>query len=154
AGGVPQVLKILMNAGMVHGDCITITGRTMAEELKEVPDEPPAGQDIIRPISSPPYDQGHIAILRGNLAPEGSVAEISGSKGRKCTGRASVFEDEPSAMKAILDGRIVAGDIMVLRYLGPRGGPGMPEMLAPPSALVGKGLGGSLALITVGRFFG
>lgn len=126
----------------------------MAEELKEVPDEPPAGQDIIRPISSPLYDQGHIAILRGNLALEGSVAKISGIKVRKFTGRARVFEDEPSALKAILDGRIVAGDIMVLRYLGPRGGPGMPEMLAPTSALVGKGLGESVALITDGRFSG
>jgi len=154
AGGIPQVLKILLNAGLVHGDCMTITGRTLAEELKEVPDAPRADQQVIFPIDKALYKAGHLAILRGNLSPEGSVAKITGLKSPVMTGPARVFDDEQSALAAILDGRIVAGDVMVLRYLGPRGAPGMPEMLAPTSAIVGAGLGESVGLITDGRFSG
>ena len=154
AGGVPQVMKMLLNAGLLHGDCITITGKTVAENLKDVPDEPPAGQDVIRPFGAPLYKQGHLAILKGNLSPEGAVAKITGLKNPVITGPARVFNDEQSALKAILDGRIKAGDVMVLRYLGPKGGPGMPEMLAPTGALIGAGLGESVGLITDGRFSG
>ena len=154
AGGVPQVMKMLLNAGLLHGDCITITGKTVAENLKDVPDEPPAGQDVIRPFDAPLYKQGHLAILKGNLSPEGAVAKITGLKNPVITGPARVFNDEQSALKAILDGRIKAGDVMVLRYLGPKGGPGMPEMLAPTGALIGAGLGESVGLITDGRFSG
>ena len=154
AGGIPQVMKILLKAGLLHGDCLTITGQTMAEVLVDVPDEPRADQDVIRPISKPMYKQGHLAILKGNLSPEGCVAKITGLKNPVMTGPARVFDDEQSALKAILDGKIVAGDVMVLRYLGPKGGPGMPEMLAPTSALVGEGLGESVGLITDGRFSG
>lgn len=154
AGGVPQVLKILLNAGLIHGDCMTITGRTLAEELEHVPDEPRADQEVIRPISRPIYDEGHLAILKGNLATEGAVAKISGLKNPVITGPARVFDDEPSAMEAILRDRIRPGDVMVLRYLGPKGGPGMPEMLAPTSAIIGRGLGESVGLITDGRFSG
>jgi len=154
AGGIPQVMKILLKAGLLHGDCITITGQTMAEVLADVPDEPRADQDVIRPISNPMYKQGHLAILRGNLSPEGCVAKITGLKNPVMTGPARVFDDEHSALKAILDGKIVAGDVMVLRYLGPKGGPGMPEMLAPTGALIGAGLGESVGLITDGRFSG
>ncbi|HLS57043.1 MAG TPA: dihydroxy-acid dehydratase, partial [Zeimonas sp.] len=154
AGGIPQVLKILLNAGLVHGDCVTITGRTLAEELKAVPDAPRPDQDVIFPIDKALYSQGHLAILKGNLSPEGSVAKITGLKNPVITGPARVFDDEQSALAAILDGRIVAGDVMVLRYLGPRGAPGMPEMLAPTSAIIGAGLGESVGLITDGRFSG
>jgi len=154
AGGVPQVMKMLLNAGLLHGDCITITGKTVAENLKDVPDEPPAGQDVIRPFDAPLYKQGHLAILKGNLSPEGAVAKITGLKNPVITGPARVFNDEQSALKAILDGRIKAGDVMVLRYLGPKGGPGMPEMLAPTGALIGAGLGERVGLITDGRFSG
>ncbi|RRD56960.1 dihydroxy-acid dehydratase [Comamonadaceae bacterium OH2545_COT-014] len=154
AGGIPQVMKILLNAGLLHGDCLTITGKTVAENLKDVPDVPPAGQDVIRPIDQPLYAQGHLAILKGNLSPEGSVAKITGLKNPVITGPARVFDDEQSALKAILDGKIQAGDVMVLRYLGPKGGPGMPEMLAPTGALIGAGLGESVGLITDGRFSG
>lgn len=154
AGGVPQVLKILLNAGLIHGDCMTITGRTLAEELEHVPDEPRADQEVIRPISRPIYDEGHLAILKGNLATEGAVAKISGLKNPVITGPARVFDDEPSAMEAILGDRIRSGDVVVLRYLGPKGGPGMPEMLAPTSAIIGRGLGESVGLITDGRFSG
>ncbi|MFA5663190.1 dihydroxy-acid dehydratase [Castellaniella sp.] len=154
AGGVPQVMKILLNAGLLHGDCITITGQTIAEVLADVPDAPPADQNIIFPISQALYPEGHLAILRGNLAELGAVAKITGLKNPAITGPARVFDDEPSAMDAILAGRIKAGDVMVLRYLGPKGGPGMPEMLAPTSALVGEGLGDSVGLITDGRFSG
>lgn len=154
AGGVPQVMKMLLNAGLLHGDCITITGKTVAENLKDVPDEPPAGQDVIRPFDAPLYKQGHLAILKGNLSPEGAVAKITGLKNPVITGPARVFNDEQSALKAILDGSIKAGDVMVLRYLGPKGGPGMPEMLAPTGALIGAGLGESVGLITDGRFSG
>ncbi len=154
AGGIPQVMKILLNAGLLHGDCMTITGKTIAETLKDIPDQPPAGQDVIRPINQPMYEQGHLAILKGNLSPEGSVAKITGLKNPVITGPARVFDDEQSALKAILDGKIQAGDVMVLRYLGPKGGPGMPEMLAPTGALIGAGLGESVGLITDGRFSG
>jgi dihydroxy-acid dehydratase len=154
AGGIPQVLKILLKAGLLHGDCMTITGRTMAEELANVPDSPRADQDVIRPIDQPIYAQGHLAILKGNLSPEGCVAKITGLKNPVITGPARVFNDEQSALAAILEGRIQAGDVMVLRYLGPQGAPGMPEMLAPTSALIGAGLGESVGLITDGRFSG
>lgn len=154
AGGIPQVMKILLGAGLLHGDCMTITGQTIAETLADVPNEPRADQDVIRPIGNPMYPQGHLAILKGNLSPEGSVAKITGLKNPAMTGPARVFDNEQSALKAILEGRIHAGDVMVLRYLGPKGGPGMPEMLAPTSALVGEGLGESVGLITDGRFSG
>ncbi|KQP18323.1 dihydroxy-acid dehydratase [Pseudorhodoferax sp. Leaf267] len=153
AGGIPQVMKVLLDAGLLHGDCITITGKTIAETLADVP-ALRADQDVIRPIDKPMYDEGHLAILKGNLSPEGAVAKITGLKNPVITGPARVFDDEQSALKAILDGKIVAGDVMVLRYLGPKGGPGMPEMLAPTGALIGAGLGESVGLITDGRFSG
>jgi len=133
---------------------MTITGKTVAENLKDIPDVPRADQDVILPIDKPMYAQGHLAILKGNLSPEGAVAKITGLKNPVITGPARVFDDEQSALKAILDGKIVAGDVMVLRYLGPKGGPGMPEMLAPTGALIGAGLGESVGLITDGRFSG
>ncbi|MCG6122691.1 MAG: dihydroxy-acid dehydratase [Microvirga sp.] len=154
AGGVPQVLKLLLNAGLLHGDCVTITGRTLAEELAHVPDAPPAGQDVIRPVEAPIYAEGHLAILKGNLAPDGSVAKITGLKSTSITGPARVFDDEQSAMDAIQSDAIKPGDVLVLRYLGPRGGPGMPEMLAPTSAIIGRGLGDKVGLVTDGRFSG
>ena len=154
AGGIPQVMKLLLNAGLLHGDCMTITGRTMAEELADVPDVPRADQDVIRTIDRALYAQGHLAILKGNLSPEGCVAKITGLKNPVITGPARVFEDEQSAMAAILADQIKPGDVLVMRYLGPKGGPGMPEMLAPTSALIGKGLGESVGLITDGRFSG
>jgi dihydroxy-acid dehydratase len=154
AGGIPQVMKTLLSAGLLHGDCITISGQTIAEVLKDVPAVPRADQDVIRPLSNPMYKQGHLAILKGNLSPEGCVAKITGLKKPVMTGPARVFEDEQSALAAILANKIVAGDVMVLRYLGPKGGPGMPEMLAPTGALVGQGLGESVGLITDGRFSG
>jgi dihydroxy-acid dehydratase len=154
AGGIPQVMKLLLNAGLLHGDCITITGRTLAEELANVPDVPSAGQDVIRTIDNALYKQGHLAILKGNLSPEGCVAKITGLKNPVITGPARVFDDEYSAMDAILADRIKPGDVLVMRYLGPKGAPGMPEMLAPTSALIGKGLGESVGLITDGRFSG
>ncbi|MDB5794373.1 MAG: ilvD [Noviherbaspirillum sp.] len=154
AGGIPQVMKVLLNAGLLHGDCMTITGRTMAEELANVPDVPRADQDVIRTIDKALYSEGHLAILKGNLSPEGCVAKISGLKNPVITGPARVFDDEYTAMDAILADKIKAGDIVVLRYLGPKGGPGMPEMLAPTSAIIGKGLGESVGLITDGRFSG
>ncbi len=154
AGGIPQVMKILLTAGLLHGDCITITGKTIAEVLQNVPTAPRTNQDVIRPLSNPMYKQGHLAILKGNLAPEGCVAKITGLKNPVITGPARVFDDEQSGLAAILAGKIVPGDVMVLRYLGPKGGPGMPEMLAPTGALVGQGLGESVGLITDGRFSG
>jgi dihydroxy-acid dehydratase len=153
AGGIPAVMKVLHDAGLLHGDCLTITGKTVAENLVDVP-ELRTDQDVIRPINKPLYAQGHLAILKGNLSPEGSVAKITGLKNPVITGLARVFDDEQSALAAIMDGRIHAGDVMVLRYLGPKGGPGMPEMLAPTSALIGQGLGESVGLITDGRFSG
>jgi dihydroxy-acid dehydratase len=154
AGGIPQVMKMLLNAGLLHGDCMTITGKTVAENLTDIPNEPRADQQVIRPMSNPMYAHGHLAILKGNLSPEGCVAKITGLKNPVITGPARVFDDEQSALKAILDGQIKPGDVMVLRYLGPKGGPGMPEMLAPTSALIGAGLGQSVGLITDGRFSG
>jgi dihydroxy-acid dehydratase len=148
------VLKMLLANGALHGECMTITGRTMAEELANVPDEPRRDQDVIRPWNNPMYAQGHLAILKGNLAPEGCVAKITGLKQTSITGPARVFDSEPAAMKAILAKRIKAGDVIVIRYEGPKGGPGMQEMLAPTSALVGQGLGDSVGLITDGRFSG
>jgi dihydroxy-acid dehydratase len=153
-GGVPQVLKMLLDAGLVHGGCMTITGRTLAEELKNVPAQPRADQDVIRPLSRPLYPQGHLAILKGNLAPEGCVAKITGLKRTSITGPARVFDSEPQAMKAIMAKRIKPGDVIVIRYEGPKGGPGMQEMLAPTSALIGQGLGESVGLLTDGRFSG
>jgi dihydroxy-acid dehydratase len=154
AGGIPQVMKLLLDAGLLHGGCMTITGRTLAEELANVPSVPPAGQDVIRPLDRALYDEGHLAILKGNLSPEGCVAKITGLKNPVITGPARVFDDEYSAMDTILANKINPGDVLVLRYLGPRGGPGMPEMLAPTAALIGKGLGESVGLITDGRFSG
>lgn len=154
AGGVPQVMKILLDAGLINGDCITITGETIAEILKDIPGTPRADQKVIFPIDKALYKEGHLAILKGNLSPEGAVAKITGLKNPVITGPARVFNDEQSALKAILDGKIKAGDVMVLRYLGPKGGPGMPEMLAPTGALIGAGLGDSVGLITDGRFSG
>ncbi len=154
AGGIPQVMKILLGAGLLHADCITITGKTIAQTLADVPDAPRADQDVIRPITRPMYPQGHLAILKGNLSPEGAVAKITGLEHPAITGPARVFEDEQSALAAILARRIRDGDVMVLRYLGPKGAPGMPEMLAPTSALVGQGLGETVGLVTDGRFSG
>jgi dihydroxy-acid dehydratase len=154
AGGVPQVLKVLLNHGVLHGDCITITGRTMAEELANVPDEPRADQEVIRPWSNPMYARGHLAILKGNLSPEGCVAKITGLKNPSITGPARVFDSESNVMDAIMAKKIQPGDVVVIRYEGPKGGPGMQEMLAPTSALIGQGLGESIGLITDGRFSG
>ena len=154
AGGVPQVLKMLLAHGILHGDCVTITGRTMADELAHLPAEPRADQDVIRPWSKPMYAQGHLAILRGNLATEGCVAKITGLKKLSITGPARVFDSEPQVMDAIMAEKIKAGDVVVIRYEGPKGGPGMQEMLAPTSALIGQGLGESVGLITDGRFSG
>ncbi len=154
AGGIPQVLKILLVNGLLHGDCVTITGKTMAEMLADVPAEPRSDQDVIRPFSKPMYAHGHLAVLKGNLAPEGCVAKITGLKNPAITGPARVFDSEEAALDAILTDRIKAGDVMVIRYEGPKGGPGMREMLAPTSALIGKGLGESVGLITDGRFSG
>jgi dihydroxy-acid dehydratase len=153
-GGPPQVLKMLLNHGVLHGDCMTVTGRTLAEELAGVPDEPRKDQDVIRPWDKPVYAQGHLAILRGNLSTEGCVAKITGLKQTSITGPARVFDSEVAAMKAILARKIKAGDVIVIRYEGPKGGPGMQEMLAPTSALIGQGLGDSVGLITDGRFSG
>ena len=153
AGGIPAVMKVLLDAGLLHGDCITITGKTVAQNLAELP-ALRSDQDVIRPISNPMYAQGHLAILKGNLSPEGCVAKITGLKSPVMTGPARVFDDEQSALAAIMAKQVKAGDIMVLRYLGPKGGPGMPEMLAPTGALIGQGLGETVGLITDGRFSG
>jgi dihydroxy-acid dehydratase len=154
AGGIPQVMKLLLDAGLLHGDCRTVEGKTLRDVLAGVPSEPPAGQDVIRPLSNPLYAQGHLAILKGNLASEGSVAKISGVKNPSVTGPARVFESEEEALAAILAKQIHAGDVVVIRYEGPVGGPGMREMLAPTAAIIGEGLGDSVALITDGRFSG
>jgi dihydroxy-acid dehydratase len=154
AGGPPQVLKMLLVHGVLHGECMTITGRTLAEELASVPDEPRADQDVISPWDKPLYPQGHLAILKGNLATEGCVAKITGLKQTSITGPARVFDSENAVMKAILARKIRPGDVIVIRYEGPKGGPGMQEMLAPTSALIGQGLGESVGLITDGRFSG
>jgi dihydroxy-acid dehydratase len=154
AGGIPQVMKILLEAGHLDGDCMTITGKTIRETLAEVPAAPRADQDVIRPMTRPMYEHGHLAILKGNLATEGAVAKITGLKNPVMSGPARVFDDEQSAMSAIMERKIVPGDVMVLRYLGPKGAPGMPEMLSPTSALIGQGLGESVGLVTDGRFSG
>jgi dihydroxy-acid dehydratase len=154
AGGIPQVMKILLANGVLHGDCMTITGKTVAENLKDVPNQPRADQDVIRPWGKPMYAQGHLAVLRGNLAPDGCVAKITGLKNPAITGPARVFDSEPLAMDAILKDKIKAGDVVIIRYEGPKGGPGMREMLSPTAALIGKGLGESVGLITDGRFSG
>lgn len=153
-GGIPLVMKMLLKAGLLHGDCITITGQTIAEVLENAPDTPPAGQDIVMPMDQPIYAQGHLAVLRGNLATEGCVAKITGVKSPKITGPARVFESEEESLQAILAGKINPGDVLVIRYEGPKGGPGMREMLAPTSAIIGRGLGDSVGLITDGRFSG
>jgi dihydroxy-acid dehydratase len=153
-GGIPQVMKMLLNHGLLHGDCLTITGQTIAEVLADVPGEPSADQDVIRPWARPMYQQGHLAILRGNLAEEGGVAKITGVKTPRMSGPARVFESEEDCLTAILAGMIRPGDIVVIRYEGPRGGPGMREMLSPTSAIIGAGLGDSVGLITDGRFSG
>ena len=153
AGGIPAVMKVLLDGGLLHGECITITGKTVAQNLAGLPPLR-ADQGVIRPLSNPMYAQGHLAILKGNLSPEGAVAKITGLKNPAMTGPARVFDDEQSALAAIMANQIRPGDVMVLRYLGPKGGPGMPEMLAPTSALTGQGLGESVGLITDGRFSG
>jgi len=154
AGGIPQVMKMLLSHGRLHGDVLTITGRTVAANLSEVPEHPAKDQDVIHQWDEPLYEQGHLAILKGNLASEGSVAKIAGIKHSEITGPARVFENEESCLDAILADKIKAGDVIVIRYEGPRGGPGMREMLAPTSALIGKGLGDCVGLITDGRFSG
>ena len=154
AGGIPQVMKILLDGGLLHGDCMTITGQTIAEVLKDVPSVPRADQKVIRTLDNPMYKQGHLAILKGNISPEGCVAKITGLKNPSITGPARVFDSEDDAMQAIMDQKIKDGDVVVIRYEGPKGGPGMREMLAPTSALVGQGLGETVGLITDGRFSG
>lgn len=154
AGGVPQVMKMLLDHGLLHGDALTVTGKTIAEQLANIPSQPPSNQDVIRPWENPLYAQGHLAILKGNLATEGAVAKISGVKNPQITGPARVFDSEEACLKAILAGEIKAGDIIIVRYEGPKGGPGMREMLAPTSAIIGAGLGDNVGLITDGRFSG
>ncbi|MEG4145623.1 dihydroxy-acid dehydratase [Microcoleus sp. Pol12B5] len=154
AGGIPQVMKMLLEKGLLHGDALTITGQTVAEVLADIPAEPRTDQDVIRPWNNPLYAQGHLAILRGNLATEGAVAKITGVKKPQITGPARVFESEENCLDAILAGKIQAGDVIIIRYEGPKGGPGMREMLAPTSAIIGAGLGDSVGLITDGRFSG
>ncbi|MGC2166444.1 MAG: dihydroxy-acid dehydratase [Gallionella sp.] len=154
AGGIPQVMKMLLVNGLLHGDALTITGQTIAEVLADVPDTPPENQDVIRSWDDPVYRQGHLAILKGNLATEGAVAKITGIKLAKITGPARVFESEEACMEAILASKINAGDVIIIRYEGPKGGPGMREMLSPTSAIIGAGLGDSVGLITDGRFSG
>ena len=153
-GGIPQVMKMLLNRGLLHGDALTITGETISQVLANVPDEPPKDQQVIRQWDEALYPEGHLAILRGNLATEGAVAKVSGVKNRRITGPARVFESEELCLAAILSGQIKAGDVIVIRYEGPRGGPGMREMLAPTSAIIGAGLGDFVGLITDGRFSG
>lgn len=154
AGGIPQVMKMLLAHDLLHGDCMTISGQTVAEVLADIPAEPRTDQDVIRPWNNPMYAQGHLAILKGNLATEGAVAKITGVKKPVITGPARVFESEESCLDAILAGKIKAGDVIIIRYEGPKGGPGMREMLAPTSAIIGAGLGDSVGLITDGRFSG
>jgi dihydroxy-acid dehydratase len=153
-GGVPLIMKMLLDRGLLHGDCMTITGMTIAETLANIPSEPPVGQDVIRPFDKPLYAEGHLAILKGNLASEGAVAKISGVKVPVITGPARVFDSEEQCLESILAGSIHPGDVLVIRYEGPKGGPGMREMLAPTSAIIGAGLGDSVGFITDGRFSG
>ncbi len=152
-GGLQPLLKRLLNIGMLHGDCMTVTGKTMAENLEEVEDYP-ANQEVVRPFDKPIKPNGHLVILRGNLAPEGAVAKISGKEGLSFSGTARVFDSEEEALRRILDGTVIKGDVIVIRYEGPRGAPGMREMLSPTSAIMGRGLGKEVALITDGRFSG
>ena len=154
AGGIPQVMKMLLEHGLLHGDCVTISGQTIAEILKDIPPTPREDQDVIRQWENPLYAQGHLAILKGNLSTEGCVAKITGVKTPKITGPARVFESEEACMTAILARQIQPGEVVVIRYEGPKGGPGMREMLSPTSALIGEGLGDSVGLITDGRFSG
>jgi dihydroxy-acid dehydratase len=154
AGGIPLVMKMLLEHDLLHPDALTITGKTIAEQLADVPSTPPTNQDVIRPWDNPMYPQGHLVILKGNLATEGAVAKITGVKKPEITGPAKVFESEEACLEAILAGKIQAGDIIVVRYEGPKGGPGMREMLAPTSAIIGAGLGDAVGLITDGRFSG
>jgi dihydroxy-acid dehydratase len=154
AGGVPLVMRILLDHGLIDGSCLTITGQTIGEILKDVPSQPASNQDAIRSFENPVYKKGHLAVLRGSLAPGGAVAKLSGVKNRRISGPAKVFDDEESSLKAILDGKVQAGDVVVVRYEGPKGGPGMREMLAPTSAIIGAGLGDQVGLITDGRFSG
>jgi len=154
AGGIPQVMKMMLNAGLLHGDCMTVTGKTIAENLQDVPDQPREDQDVILPLDKPKTTVGHLVILKGNLCREGAVAKVSGVKTRSITGPARVFNSEEECLDAIMDNRIQAGDVVVIRFEGPKGGPGMREMLAPTAAIVGKGLGDKVALITDGRFSG
>jgi len=153
-GGVPLVMKMLLKAGLLHGECLTITGKTVADNLADVPDTPGDDQDVVRPFGDPLYSEGHLAILRGNLAEDGAVAKVTGIKRRTITGPARVFDSEEDCMAAIMRSEIEAGDVIVIRYEGPKGGPGMREMLAPTSAIIGLGLGDSVGLITDGRFSG
>jgi dihydroxy-acid dehydratase len=154
AGGIPQVMKVLLTHGLLHGDSITITGRTVGDTLAALPSDPGSHQEVIRSWDRPLYPQGHLAILKGNLATEGAVAKITGVKSPRISGPARVYESEESCLEAILEKRIQPGDVLVIRYEGPRGGPGMREMLAPTSAIIGAGLGDSVGLITDGRFSG
>jgi dihydroxy-acid dehydratase len=154
AGGIPQVMRMLLDHGLLHGDCLTITGETIAERLRDISSEPRSDQDVIRPWNNPMYKEGHLGILKGNLALEGAVAKLTGVKNRQITGPARVFESEEACLAAILAKQINAGDVIVVRYEGPKGGPGMREMLAPTAAIIGAGLGDSVGLITDGRFSG
>ena len=154
AGGIPQVMKMMLNAGMIHGDCLTVTGKTVKENLEDIPDQPLANQNVILPINKPKSTEGHLVVLKGNLCAEGAIAKVSGVKTRKITGPAKVFDSEEECLDAILEDRIKAGDVVIIRFEGPKGGPGMREMLAPTAAIVGKGLGDKVALITDGRFSG
>jgi dihydroxy-acid dehydratase len=152
-GGIQPLMKELLGAGLLHGDCMTVTGKTLAQNLKRVKPYP-RGQDIVRPLSEPIKPESHLVVLYGNLAPEGAVAKISGKEGLRFSGRARVFDGEEATLQAILDGTVVAGDVLVVRYEGPKGGPGMREMLSPTAAIMGKGLGDKVALVTDGRFSG
>ena len=154
AGGIPQVMKMLLARGLLHGEALTITGETIEQVLADVPEDPRTDQDVIRQWDNPMYPEGHLVILRGNLATEGAVAKVSGIKNKVITGPARVFDSEETCLQAILSSQIKAGDVVVIRYEGPKGGPGMREMLAPTSALIGVGLGDSVGLITDGRFSG
>ena len=154
AGGIPQVMKMMLNAGMIHGDCLTVTGKTVKENLEDIPDQPLANQNVILPINKPKSTEGHLVVLKGNLCAEGAIAKVSGVKTRKITGPSKVFDSEEECLDAILEDRIKAGDVVIIRFEGPKGGPGMREMLAPTAAIVGKGLGDKVALITDGRFSG
>ena len=154
AGGIPQVMKMMLNAGMIHGDCLTVTGKTVKENLEDIPDQPLANQNVILPINKPKSTEGHLVVLKGNLCAEGAIAKVSGVKTRKITGPAKVFDSEEECLDAILEDRKKAGDVVIIRFEGPKAGPGMREMLAPTAAIVGKGLGDKVALITDGRFSG